>query len=49
MTSDTEPPKIRCPLSRIRVAEPGKLTARVTWDAPVATDTADKMLEYVSV
>ncbi|XP_078480100.1 LOW QUALITY PROTEIN: sushi repeat-containing protein SRPX2-like [Lampetra planeri] len=44
--SDTEPPKIKCPLSRIKYAEPGKLTARVTWDPPTATDTADKHLEY---
>ncbi|CAM9288832.1 unnamed protein product [Lampetra planeri] len=34
------------PLSRIKYAEPGKLTARVTWDPPTATDTADKHLEY---
>ncbi|XP_037116945.1 sushi repeat-containing protein SRPX2 [Syngnathus acus] len=46
---DTEPPKIRCPRSRISVAEPGKLTARVTWDAPVATDTADKTLDVILV
>ncbi|XP_057706123.1 sushi repeat-containing protein SRPX2 [Corythoichthys intestinalis] len=47
--SDTEPPKIRCPLSRIKIAEPGKLTARVSWDAPVATDTADKVLDVILV
>ncbi|XP_061690248.1 sushi repeat-containing protein SRPX2 isoform X2 [Syngnathoides biaculeatus] len=47
--SDTEPPKIRCPRSKIKVAEAGKLTARVTWDAPVATDTADKTLDVILV
>uniref|UniRef100_A0A663FHL4 Sushi repeat-containing protein SRPX2 n=1 Tax=Aquila chrysaetos chrysaetos TaxID=223781 RepID=A0A663FHL4_AQUCH len=30
----TEPPKIRCPDSRERIAEPGKLTATVYWDPP---------------
>lgn len=45
--SDTDPPKIKCPPSRLKVAEPGKLTARVTWDPPAATDTADKSLKYV--
>ena len=43
--SDTDPPKIRCPPSRLKVADPGKLTARVTWDPPTAKDTADKSLE----
>lgn len=48
VVSDHDPPQIRCPLSRVKVAEPGKLTARVSWDPPVASDTADKTLEYVS-
>lgn len=43
--SDTDPPKIKCPASRLKAAEPGKLTATVTWDPPVATDTADKSLK----
>lgn len=43
--SDTDPPKIKCPPSRLKAAEPGKLTAMVTWDPPVATDTADKSLK----
>nr|XP_057931285.1 sushi repeat-containing protein SRPX2 isoform X2 [Doryrhamphus excisus] len=47
--SDTEPPKIRCPRSRIKFADPGKLTARVSWDTPVATDTADKVLDVILV
>lgn len=46
--SDTDPPKIKCPQSRLKFAEPGKLTATVTWDPPTAKDTADKSLEYVS-
>lgn len=45
---DTDPPKIKCPPSRLKVAEPGKLTAMVTWDPPKPTDTADKSLEYVA-
>ncbi|XP_039975134.1 sushi repeat-containing protein SRPX2 isoform X2 [Xiphias gladius] len=47
--SDTDPPKIKCPPSRLKVAEPGKLTARVTWDPPAATDTADKSLNVILV
>ncbi|XP_072251528.1 sushi repeat-containing protein SRPX2 [Leuresthes tenuis] len=47
--SDTDPPKIRCPPSRLKIAEPGKLTTIVTWDPPSATDTADKSLEVVLV
>lgn len=47
--SDMDPPKIKCPPSRLKVAEPGKLTATVTWDPPVATDTADKSLEVTLV
>ncbi|TMS17588.1 sushi repeat-containing protein SRPX2 [Larimichthys crocea] len=47
--SDTDPPKIKCPPSRLKVAEPGKLTAMVTWDRPTATDTADKSLEIILV
>ncbi|XP_058505498.1 sushi repeat-containing protein SRPX2 isoform X1 [Solea solea] len=47
--ADTDPPKIRCPPSRLKVAEPGKLTARVTWERPAATDTADKSLEVILV
>ncbi|XP_061090894.1 sushi repeat-containing protein SRPX2-like [Conger conger] len=38
---DRDPPKIKCPLSRVRFAEPGKLTVRVSWDGPVVKDTAD--------
>ncbi|KAF6732413.1 Sushi repeat-containing protein SRPX2 [Oryzias melastigma] len=47
--SDSEPPKIKCPPSRLKVADPGKLSARVTWDPPSATDTADKSLNVVLV
>ncbi|XP_030620742.1 sushi repeat-containing protein SRPX2 [Chanos chanos] len=43
--ADHEPPKLKCPLSRVKVAEPGKLTARVSWDRPLVKDTADKTLE----
>ncbi|CAK6964693.1 sushi repeat-containing protein SRPX2 [Scomber scombrus] len=47
--SDTDPPKIRCPLSRLKIAEPGKLTASVSWDPPTASDTADKSLDVILV
>ncbi|XP_048884742.1 sushi repeat-containing protein SRPX2 [Brienomyrus brachyistius] len=39
--ADRDPPKIQCPLSRVRVAEQGELTAQVSWEAPVVKDTAD--------
>lgn len=47
--SDQEPPKIRCPNSRVKIADAGQLTARVTWDPPIATDTADKTLHVILV
>lgn len=47
--ADTDPPKIKCPPSRLKVAEPGKLSATVNWERPVATDTADKSLEVILV
>ncbi|XP_026213542.1 sushi repeat-containing protein SRPX2 [Anabas testudineus] len=47
--SDTDPPKIKCPPSRLKFAEPGKVTAVVTWDRPSATDTADKSLDVILV
>uniref|UniRef100_A0A6Q2XE27 Sushi repeat-containing protein SRPX2 n=1 Tax=Esox lucius TaxID=8010 RepID=A0A6Q2XE27_ESOLU len=47
--ADHEPPKIKCPLSRVKVADPGKLTARVSWDPPVATDSADKTVEVTLI
>ncbi|XP_029297715.1 sushi repeat-containing protein SRPX2 [Cottoperca gobio] len=46
---DTDPPKIKCPPSRLKVAEPGKLSAMVSWDPPAASDTADKLLEVILV
>uniref|UniRef100_A0A4W5RQH3 Sushi repeat-containing protein SRPX2 n=1 Tax=Hucho hucho TaxID=62062 RepID=A0A4W5RQH3_9TELE len=33
----------------VQVAEPGKLTARVSWDPPVASDTADKTLDVTLI
>ncbi|KAL0974110.1 hypothetical protein UPYG_G00215480 [Umbra pygmaea] len=45
LCADHDPPKIKCPLSRVKVADPGKLTARVSWDPPVATDAADKTVD----
>lgn len=37
-------PKIKCPNVKDKWAEPGKLTARVTWDTPEGVDTADGIL-----
>lgn len=47
IVSDHDPPKLKCPLSRVKVAEPGKLTVVVSWERPVAKDTADRALQYV--
>ncbi|NXX83836.1 SRPX2 protein, partial [Urocolius indicus] len=44
---DVEPPKIRCPDSRERIAEPGKLTATVYWDPPRVKDSADGIIKRV--
>ncbi|XP_035754480.1 sushi repeat-containing protein SRPX2, partial [Egretta garzetta] len=44
---DMEPPKIRCPDSRERIAEPGKLTAIVYWDPPRVKDSADGVIKRV--
>lgn len=41
---DSDPPKIKCPNVKDKWAEPGKLTARVTWDTPEGVDTADGIL-----
>lgn len=41
---DMDPPKIKCPHVKDKWAEPGKLTARVTWDTPEGVDTADGIL-----
>ncbi|GCB60647.1 sushi repeat-containing protein SRPX2 isoform X1 [Scyliorhinus torazame] len=39
---DYEPPRIKCPGPREKVAEPGRLTTRVYWDSPRVKDVADK-------
>ncbi|XP_077583547.1 sushi repeat-containing protein SRPX isoform X2 [Stigmatopora nigra] len=44
---DEEAPKIKCPHVKEKWAEPGKLTARVTWDTPEGVDTADGVLTDV--
>ncbi|XP_029463262.1 sushi repeat-containing protein SRPX2 [Rhinatrema bivittatum] len=41
---DFEPPKIQCPPSREKVAEPNKLTALVYWSLPHAKDSADGII-----
>ncbi|XP_059339172.1 sushi repeat-containing protein SRPX2 [Ammospiza nelsoni] len=46
---DLEPPKIRCPDSRERIAEPGKLTATVYWDPPRVRDSADGVIKRVTL
>ncbi|XP_053361264.1 sushi repeat-containing protein SRPX2 [Clarias gariepinus] len=45
--ADHDPPKLKCPLSRVKVAEPGKLTATVSWERPTSTDTADRTLQIL--
>ncbi|XP_052470509.1 sushi repeat-containing protein SRPX2-like [Carassius gibelio] len=45
--ADHDPPKLKCPLSRVKVAEPAKVTAMVSWERPVATDTADRALQVL--
>lgn len=42
--SDVDPPVIKCPNIMEKTAEPGKLTAKVTWDTPEGKDTADGIL-----
>ncbi|XP_057707828.1 sushi repeat-containing protein SRPX [Corythoichthys intestinalis] len=44
---DEDPPKIKCPHVKEKWAEPGKLTARVSWDTPEGLDTADGVLTDV--
>lgn len=45
--ADIDPPTIKCPRSRVRLADPGKQTARVSWEPPLVKDTADtKLTEY---
>ncbi|XP_047699930.1 sushi repeat-containing protein SRPX2 isoform X3 [Prionailurus viverrinus] len=44
-----DPPKIRCPHSREKMAEPEKLTARVYWDPPLVKDSADGTITRVTV
>lgn len=39
---DYEPPRIKCPGSREKVAEPGQLTTRIYWDPPRIKDVVDK-------
>ncbi|XP_039345355.1 sushi repeat-containing protein SRPX2 isoform X2 [Mauremys reevesii] len=44
-----EPPKIRCPETRERMAEPEKLTATVYWDPPHVKDSADGIIKRVTL
>ncbi|XP_023611136.1 sushi repeat-containing protein SRPX isoform X3 [Myotis lucifugus] len=44
---DMEPPRIKCPSVKERMAEPNKLTVRVSWDTPEGRDTADGILTDV--
>lgn len=48
--TDLDPPVIKCPNVKEKTAEPGKVTAKVTWDTPEGVDTADGILtELVSL
>uniref|UniRef100_F7GWV1 Sushi repeat containing protein X-linked n=1 Tax=Callithrix jacchus TaxID=9483 RepID=F7GWV1_CALJA len=42
-----EPPRIKCPSVKERIAEPNKLTVRVSWETPEGRDTADGILTDV--
>lgn len=45
-----EPPVIKCPNVKEKTAEPGQVTAKVTWDTPEGQDTAEGILtESVSI
>ncbi|KAK3568326.1 hypothetical protein QTP86_004237 [Hemibagrus guttatus] len=44
---DLDPPVIKCPNVKEKTADPGKVTAKVTWDTPEGTDTADGILTDV--
>ncbi|KAE8584633.1 hypothetical protein XENTR_v10021041 [Xenopus tropicalis] len=44
---DLDPPKIQCPVSRMKVAEPEKLTARIFWGNPKVKDSADGVITRV--
>lgn len=44
---DMDSPVIKCPHLKDKWAEPGKLTARMTWDTPEGKDTADGILTDV--
>ncbi|KAM4819313.1 sushi repeat-containing protein SRPX isoform 1-T1 [Thomomys bottae] len=44
---DIDPPTIKCPSVKERIAEPNKLTVRVSWDTPEGRDTADGILTDV--
>nr|XP_015207221.1 PREDICTED: sushi repeat-containing protein SRPX2 isoform X1 [Lepisosteus oculatus] len=46
---DRDPPKIKCPYSRVKVAEPDKLTAKVTWDPPAVKDTTNPSVTDVTL
>ncbi|XP_018602090.1 sushi repeat-containing protein SRPX2-like isoform X1 [Scleropages formosus] len=46
---DHDPPMIKCPRSRVKIAAPGKLTVKVTWEPPVVKDTADTRLTGVTL
>ncbi|KAF6091549.1 sushi repeat containing protein X-linked 2 [Phyllostomus discolor] len=46
---DIDPPKIRCPHSREKMAEPEKLTARVSWNPPLVKDSADGTITRVTL
>uniref|UniRef100_A0A8C0W744 Sushi repeat-containing protein SRPX n=1 Tax=Castor canadensis TaxID=51338 RepID=A0A8C0W744_CASCN len=47
--SDMDPPTIKCPSVKERIAEPNKLTVRVSWETPEGRDTADGILTDVTL
>lgn len=47
--TDNDPPTIKCPTSRVRLAGPGRRTTRVSWEPPVVKDTADATLTDITL
>ncbi|KAJ8348744.1 hypothetical protein SKAU_G00273330 [Synaphobranchus kaupii] len=47
--TDNDPPTIKCPTSRVRLAGPGRRTARVSWEPPVVKDTTGATLTEVTL
>ncbi|KAJ8401759.1 hypothetical protein AAFF_G00377300 [Aldrovandia affinis] len=47
--TDKDPPTIKCPPSRVRLASPGRRTTKVSWEPPVVKDTTGALLADVTL